>query len=163
MKKFVILAVLIMMVFAPLADAGTSKPFVKDIDHIAINVKDMAASIKFYRDILEFEQSHSVRLPDLGIDLTFFKLPGGDTLLELIHYDEANTIPAYDVTDRGILRHIAFGVDDVDAVADQLKKNGIEPHFGPVNLDNLGIRVILIKDPNNDVELEFCQPIPPQI
>ena len=162
MKKLVILAVLIMMVFAPQAYAGTSMPFAKGIAHIAINVKDMAASIKFYRDVLEFEQSDTVRLADLGNTITFFKLPGSDTLLELIQYDKANTIPTYDVTDRGIIRHIAFAVDDVDAVADRLNKNGIKPHFGPINLDNLGIRVILIKDPNNDVELEFSQPIPPQ-
>ena len=161
MKKLVILAVLTIMVFAPLAYAGSSKPFAKNINHIAINIKDKDASIKFYRDVLEFEQANTVRLPDLGIDITFFKLPGTDALLELIYYDEAKTIPTYDVTDRGILRHIAFTVDDVDAVAERLKKKGIEPHFGPVNLDNLGIRVILIKDPN-DVEVEFCQPIPPQ-
>ena len=119
------------------------------------------ASIKFYRDIIEFEQGHTCRLPEYGIDITFFKLPGGDTLLELIHYDEARTIPTYEVTERGILRHIAFTVDDVDAVAARLKRYGIEPHFGPINLPNLGIRVILIKDPN-DVEVEFCQHIPPQ-
>ncbi len=162
MKKLVILAVLIMMVFAPHAYAGTSMPFVKGIAHIAVNVKDAGASIKFYRDVLEFEQADTVRLPNEKLDITFFKLPGSDTLLELIHYDEAKTIPTYEVTERGIIRHIAFRVDDVDAVADRLQKNGIKPHFGPINLDNLGIRVILIKDPNNDVELEFCQPIPPQ-
>ena len=162
MKKLVILAVLLMMVFAHQAYAGTSMPFAKGIAHISINVKDTAASIKFYRDVLEFEQSDTVRLADLKLDISFFKLPGSDTLLELIHYDKANTIPAYDVTDRGIIRHIAFRVDDVDAVADRLNKKGIKPHFGPVNLDNLGIRVILIKDPINDVELEFCQSIPPQ-
>lgn len=132
--------------------------FAKGIHHIAINVKNMEESIKFYRDVLGFEQDRSVRLEDLKLDITFFKLPGGNTLLELIHYDEANVIPPYDVTDRGIYRHIAFVVDNVDAVAEHLKKNGYEPHFGPTNLEALGIRVVLVKDPNG-VEVEFCQPI----
>lgn len=153
---FLFVVILLMVVASPALTEETK--FAKGIHHIAINVKNMEESIKFYRDVLGFEQDRSVRLEDLKLDITFFKLPGGSTLLELIHYDEANIIPPYDVTDRGIYRHIAFVVDNVDAVAEHLKKNGYEPHFGPVDLEALGIRVVLVKDPNG-VEVEFCQPI----
>ncbi|MDI3531178.1 MAG: lactoylglutathione lyase [Candidatus Atribacteria bacterium] len=162
MKKrliFVSSAIVILLVFAAsFAFAAGIAERTKNINHIAINVKDMEKSIEFYGKIIGFEQGRSVRLEDLKLDITFFKLPGGNTLLELIHYDEANVIPPYDVTDRGILRHIAFTVDNVDAVAEELKKNGFEPHFGPIDLEPLGIRVVLVKDPNG-VEVEFCQPI----
>jgi lactoylglutathione lyase len=127
----------------------------KNINHISINVKDLDASIQFYKNILQFEQLKSVDMPDMDLDVTYFRLPGGDTMLELIHYNDNREITT-DVSDGGILRHIAFTVDDVDRVAEYLQQEEIELTMGPVNLDRLGIRVILIKDPNN-VELEFCQ------
>ena len=127
----------------------------KNINHISINVKNLDASIEFYRDVLNFEQLRSVDMPDMDLDVTYFKLPGGDTMLELIHYKDNKEITT-EVSDGGILRHIAFTVDDVDSVADYLQAKGIELTMGPEDLDRLGIRVILIKDPNN-VELEFCQ------
>jgi len=127
----------------------------KSINHISINVKDLDASVQFYKNILNFEQLKSVDMPDMDLDITYFRLPGGDTMLELIHYNDNKEIST-DVTDGGILRHIAFTVDDVDGVAEYLKREGIELTMGPVDLERLGIRTVLIKDPNN-VELEFCQ------
>jgi lactoylglutathione lyase len=127
----------------------------KNINHISINVKNLDESIRFYRDILNFEQLKSVDMPHMDLDVTYFKLPGGDAMLELIHYNQNKEITT-EVSDGGILRHIAFTVDDVDKVAEYLEGKGIELSMGPEDLDRLGIRVILIKDPN-DVELEFCQ------
>ena len=127
----------------------------KNINHISINVKDLEASIRFYKDILNFEQLRSVDMPQMDLDITYFKLPGGDTMLELIHYSDNKEITT-EVSDSGILRHIAFTVDDVDAVAAYLQGKGVELTMGPEDLNPLNIRTILIKDPNN-VELEFCQ------
>lgn len=126
---------------------------IKHINHVTINVKNVEASLKFYRDILGLEQLNIVNMGDH--ELIYLALPGG-TRLELITYFGSNKDSEVTPTNSGIFRHIAFEVDDVNTVEKLLLENGIDVTLSVTNVPKLGVSIILVKDPNG-VELEFVQ------
>ena len=92
------------------------------IHHVAIIGSDYAASKHFYTDILGFQvirenyraerQDYKIDLQLDGCELELFIIPGRPTRPS---YPEANG-----------LRHLAFHVEDVEAVAEELLQKGIE-------------------------------------
>lgn len=82
--------------------------------HIGIFVKDMDASIDFYKRLgftLDCEEN-------LGIRLAF--LSAGSCLVELVEKKEEAA------RDAGVVDHLAVTVDDMDAAIAQAKANGID-------------------------------------
>jgi catechol 2,3-dioxygenase-like lactoylglutathione lyase family enzyme len=108
------------------------------IDHIAIIVNDLAAAKAFFLDFgLEVKgegEMEDVRLDrivglnDAHTEFVFMGAPDGQTNLELIKFhtptDEKGVQPALANT-LGI-RHIAFVVEDIEAIVAKLKKRGTE-------------------------------------
>ena len=123
-----------------------------NIDHIAINIRDIQKSRDFYGRILGFKQLESV---DCGeFILHYFGLPNGSRL-ELFEYKVIQHTQAILDDDPG-LRHLAFQVTDVAAHEKELRAAGVEITLPTCDLENLGARVLLFLDPNG-VTLEFCE------
>lgn len=127
---------------------------IQKINHVSINVNDVARSLDFYGRVLGLRQQETV---DCGeFDIIYFGLPDGSRL-ELFDYHGKNTGVTRLESEIG-LRHLAFEVEDVAAHEAYLRSQGVEITLATCDLPNLGARVILFLDPNN-VTLEFCEPL----
>jgi lactoylglutathione lyase len=134
-----------------------------DINHIGLNVKDMEASVRFYRDVLGLEQlGEVVDQKDLRCRVQYMKVPDG-AMVEFIEYYPDVTETSYADTVAGVIRHIAFTVERkevLDALYAKLKK-AQEMDFpnisftAPAYLPYLDLDNLLVRDPNG-IELEFC-------
>jgi catechol 2,3-dioxygenase-like lactoylglutathione lyase family enzyme len=109
------------------------------IDHVSINVNDYAAAKAFFLDFgLELQGEDELEggewldqllgLRGVKTALAFFKTPDGEASIELVKYysplDEKGIQPSFANT-LGI-RHIAFEVEDIEAMVAKLKKRGTE-------------------------------------
>ena len=111
--------------------------------HIAIIASDYAKVREFYMDKLGFELIREVYRPEFGDYLRMLKL--GETTIELFikpNYPERVTNPEA----KG-LRHLAFHVENVEAVVQWLNSLGIETE--PIREDKVnGGRFAFFKDPD---------------
>ena len=110
------------------------------IDHVSINVNDLAAAKAFFLDFgLEVQGEGEGELEGAWLDqliglqgvktaLVFLRTPDGEANIELVKYyrpsDEKGIQQTYANT-LGI-RHIAFAVEDIEAIVAKLKKKGTE-------------------------------------
>ncbi len=120
---------------------------IRVIDHINIVVADLERSVKFYTELLGFRiirKAHLhgswidkiVGLEDVSADVVYIIAPAGEPRIELLQYNfpvgksveensRANTIG---------LRHIAFRVNDIHALATKLKQAGVKLYSEPVTV-----------------------------
>ena len=127
---------------------------ISKVDHVSINVIDIAKSLEFYGRVLGLKQQQTVGCGEF--DITYFALPDGSRL-ELFDYHGKNNSVSREESEVG-LRHLAFQVEDVAADEKYLKAIGVEITLPACDLPNLGARVLLFLDPNG-VTLEFCEKI----
>jgi catechol 2,3-dioxygenase-like lactoylglutathione lyase family enzyme len=112
---------------------------------ITLFVENLAAATRFYSDVFQlpvfFEDDNS----------TVFKF--GDTLVNLLEASEAPALiaPAKVATpDAGVRFQFTLGVDDVDAMVDELKSRGVELLNGPMDRP-WGIRTASFRDPGGHI------------
>lgn len=139
------------------------------MDHVGIVVNDLAAAKTFFLDfgltlngegLVEGEWVNQVvGLKDVQVEFAMVQTPDGQMRLELIkfhtppgeketQYPSANTLG---------IRHIAFVVEDIDAVVAKLKGKGIEP-FGDVqNYENM-YKLCYVRGPEGII-LELAEQI----
>jgi len=123
------------------------------LDHLTINVTDMEASEQFYGEVLGLHKMENVDMGDHVIH--YFQLDG-PIRLELIRYlDDFGELKP-DVKTRGIYRHFAMEVENVDTLYETILKAGYTCLTEPNDVDNLRFRGFLAEDPNG-VEVEFLQ------
>lgn len=125
---------------------------IQKINHVSINVSDVAKSLDFYGRVFGLIQQETVDCGDF--DIIYFALPD-DSRLELFDYHGLNSSVNRPDSEVG-LRHLAFEVEDVAAQETYLRSQGVEITLATCDLPNLGVRVMLFRDPNN-VTLEFCE------
>ena len=121
---------------------------IRKIDHVGINVIDLAAAKAFFLD-LGFEVmgeaelggefvERVIGLQNVKDKVVMLRTPDGEANIELIQFytplDEKGIQPSFANT-LGI-RHIALVVDDVDAIVAKLKKNGMELFGEVLNYEN---------------------------
>lgn len=123
------------------------------VNHITINMKDIEKTLWFYTDLLQLEKLNTVNMGDH--EITYLTLPGA-VRLELIHYYNQNKNISPLVTDGGILRHIAFYINDIEKLYQLFLQNGIEITLPVTYAEKLNCTIMLVKDPNG-IELEFVQ------
>ena len=114
--------------------------------HIGIFVKDMDASLDFYKRLgftLDKEEN-------MGIRLAF--LSAGTCLIELV---EKTDIPA---RSPGPVDHIAMVVDNIEAAVKNAQANGIKINEGEINTLSLlgGIKNVFFEGPDGE-RLEFFE------
>jgi len=142
--------------------------FLQSIDHINIVVEDLARVTDFFVSLgfkvkdqsrLRGEWiSKIVGLDDVDAEYVKLTLPGDSTSLELLQFTnpEYTNIPNPGKANTQGLRHLAFGVADIEAAVAFLKEQGIEPvssiqEYAPANK-----KLVYFKGPE-DILLELAQ------
>jgi methylmalonyl-CoA/ethylmalonyl-CoA epimerase len=94
------------------------------IEHVALAVSDLDASIAHYERMWGLSVSHRERVDDQGVEEAM--LPLGDSNLQLIAPTGSGTTVQRFIERRGEgLHHIAYEVDDLTDVLNQLKSQGV--------------------------------------
>jgi catechol 2,3-dioxygenase-like lactoylglutathione lyase family enzyme len=139
-------------------------------DHTGITVANLERSLSFWRDVLGFELSHRPHhTGDLaaevtgvpGAEISIAVLKGYGHKIELLEYLSPADRKRVDVRpcDVGSV-HVAFSVDNLDAVLSMIAASGWKPAGLPQTLQsgpNAGKRVVYVRDPDGTT-IEFMQP-----
>jgi methylmalonyl-CoA/ethylmalonyl-CoA epimerase len=94
------------------------------LNHVAIAVKDLAASMRLYRETLGAAVSEPLPQPEHGVTVVFIELP--NTKIELLEpLGEASPIAKFlEKNADGGIHHICYEVDDILAARDRLLGQG---------------------------------------
>lgn len=116
---------------------------VKHVDHINIVVSDLDRSVRFYTELLGLAETRRARLTgdwieaivglkDVMADVVFVQPLGGGPRIELIQYHSprGEAFPENARPNTAGLRHIAFQVEDMEAIRARLEAAGVH-FFGP--------------------------------
>jgi lactoylglutathione lyase len=123
------------------------------VDHVTINVVSMEESIYFYETVLGLIKLNSVDMGDHT--LQYFKL-NNYTMLELIQYHYETAKESLPVDTKGIYRHLALQVENIQEFYSELCKTNANITSPLGFCEKLGFYNILIKDPNG-VEIELLE------
>lgn len=127
---------------------------IKKLDHVTINVKDIAATRRFYTELLGMSEKKIVDCHDHRYYL--FSIDDS-TILEVGQYDFDTSAAHSTSTASGKIRHIALEVDDIAALEAKLAAAGFYFETDVAYRgDELGFISGQILDPNG-IELEFLQ------
>lgn len=136
------------------------------IDHVSVNVRDLAAARAFFVDLgLEVVREGAVAgawadrvtgLDGVKAEWVMLRTPGGETNIEFISFSspaDDGTLPQPSFNAPGI-RHIAFAVEDIDAVVARLKHSGAEA-FSEIERFEDGDTLCFVRGPEGMIiELE---------
>jgi glyoxylase I family protein len=148
----------------------SSPPFhIIAADHTGITVANLERSLAFWRDVLGFELSHRPHQTGAlaseitgvpGAEISIAVLKGYGHKIELLEYlapsDRQHLRPR--PCDVGSV-HVAFVVDDLDAVLGAIAASGWQAAGKPQTLQagpNAGKRVVYVRDPDG-ATIEFMQ------
>ncbi|GJF35105.1 hypothetical protein KNE206_78050 [Kitasatospora sp. NE20-6] len=131
-------------------------------DHLAglstcLVVADIDRAIAWYGDTLGLELVNRLDMPERGERVAF--LGHGALRLELAERTGSATLRRADPPEHGFVQgpsHLAWYVDDLDAVLAALEPLGVPVTIGPVDVTPLGIRVAFVRDPEGHL-IEFVQ------
>lgn len=115
------------------------------VDHINLVVSDLARSVQFYTTLLglkEIRRAHLkgewiesvVGLKGIRANVAYLLPPDGGPRLELLCYESprGESIPENSIANTVGLRHIAFRVKDISAMAQRLEEAGVKVFHDPV-------------------------------
>ena len=119
--------------------------------HAGFVVKDMAAENRFYVDVLGFKLYWYGGMKDDGVDWYELQVPDGDNWIEYM----LNVPATANHKQLGAQNHFSFGVKEIQAAADQLRKNGVEKIAGP-GIGRDGKRGLNVYDPD-DTRVEVTE------
>ena len=127
------------------------------LDHIAITVRDMDRAVDFYRDLLGFEVLGQLFLNDGTFKLVY--LQAGAARIELFAFTETGRSVDADAPNEDLgFKHLAFTVDDVDAVTARLQAADVEFTVEPLDAPG-GVRLAFFRDPDGNL-LELVDRLP---
>ena len=119
---------------------------IRSIQHVSLLVSDTARAVAFYRDVLNLEVFNN--RPDLPFPGAWLVVGEQQIhLLELPNPDPAEGRPEHGGRDR----HVAFHVDDIEALKSRLDSAGIA-----YTLSKSGRPALFCRDPDANA-LEFIQ------
>jgi lactoylglutathione lyase len=138
--------------------------------HTGLQVRSLDRSLAFYRDVLGFEEvfrwnpqapyiRELVGYPDADLHVAILRMPGSDTFLELLEYRNVTREAVDTSTANPGTAHVAFFVDDLEALYRELDDRGVgsvskpvTPTIGP----NKGGRAVYMIDPDG-IRVELIQ------
>jgi catechol 2,3-dioxygenase-like lactoylglutathione lyase family enzyme len=109
---------------------------IADIHHVSINVSDTSRALAFYRDALGMTV---LPRPDVRVQGAWLETGGGRQL----HLIEAEVPPNHG-------QHVAFLVDDLDAVVERLQSAGYAVS-APKPVGDTRIRQAFLEDPDGNL------------
>ena len=140
-------------------------------DHTGITVSNLERSLEFWQNVLGFEFSHRAHqtgemaseitgVAGAEIRLAVVKAPGGHKieLLEYLAPPDRKRHVDLRPCDVGSV-HIAFTVDDLDAILQKIAASGWKAAGKPQTLQsgpNAGKRVVYVRDPDGTT-IEFME------
>jgi glyoxylase I family protein len=142
---------------------------IKRTVHTGIAVADIERSKAFYRDVLDFPVTDTIHhtgkmVGDLmgvdgaEVDIAFVSLPGHE--IELLQFSVPSGVKTSDLRPVDVgCKHIAFEVDDVNAVLQAIQAGGFEPVAPPQTPaagPRKGGKIVYTRDPDGTF-LEFMQ------
>ncbi|MCG7383684.1 VOC family protein [Paenibacillus sp. ACRRY] len=141
---------------------------VKGIAHVAIQARNYEETLSFYTQVLGFKVGHSWSLPSFSItEASMLISPDQRTCIEL--FDPGAVIPAEgepaaspEEVRHGALLHLAFYVENVDAIYQLALNHGakayVEPDWISLGEPPLEVRNALVHTPNGEV-IEFIEEV----
>lgn len=97
---------------------------INKINHVAIAVPDLDASLTFWRDALGLAVDHIEDVPSQKSMVAF--IPCGDSEVELVKPTAEDTGVAKFIAERGGgMHHLCFEVDNIDEMLAELKGKGV--------------------------------------
>jgi len=95
-----------------------------EIDHVAVVVKDLEATLRLYTRTLGFKEVYREVIYDQGVEAV--GLQAGDAFVELLlPLDEASPIARYRGDAPSRLHHTAYRVPDIEAALAKLRSQGV--------------------------------------
>lgn len=108
------------------------------VDHINLVVSDLERSVKFYTEVLGFNEVRRahldgkwiesiIGLKDVCANVVYILAPEGEPRLELLCYQspEGEAIPANSQANTIGLRHVALRVNDIQKAVKRLEEAGV--------------------------------------
>jgi methylmalonyl-CoA/ethylmalonyl-CoA epimerase len=130
-----------------------------EIDHVAIVVKNLDATLRLYTETLGFKQVYREIVADQGIEAV--GLRAGGSFVELLRpLDDGSPIARFRGDAATKLHHTAYRVTDIEATLAELKAKGvrlIDEHARKGAHGNL--IAFLHPKATDGVLIELCQPI----
>ncbi len=119
-----------------------------NIDHIAISVRDLEETIKFYKKFgfVLFKEYH-----DEVVDIVMLKL--NEIFLEIFHYNDNYELPKHSKELESDLKtigtkHFALRVENIDDARQWVENKNLNNVEIKINKGRLGRSYFFIKDPN---------------
>jgi catechol 2,3-dioxygenase-like lactoylglutathione lyase family enzyme len=98
-------------------------------DHLGVSVPDLEAAVTWYRDVLGFEIERRFTIDTIPAKVAM--MINGNLRVEIFQAEngkpasEVRSIPDEDIRTHGT-KHIAFAVEDVHGLSEELKKRGAD-------------------------------------
>jgi catechol 2,3-dioxygenase-like lactoylglutathione lyase family enzyme len=144
---------------------------IKKVEHTGITVTSLREALDFWVDVLGFKHLYTTDFPNdpfienvvgvPGAAVTLAVVQGPGHSIELLEYgapDDRHTLKPRSC-DVGSV-HVAFEVDNLDALLDRVKQAGWNPVGTPQTVaqgERAGLRLVYVRGPDG-VTLEFLQP-----
>ena len=131
-----------------------------EIDHIAIVVRDLEATLRFYTETLGFKEIYREVIYDQGVEAV--GLEAGESHVELLlPLDERSAIARYRGEADTKLHHTAYRVADIARALEELKAKGVRLiDESPRKGANGSMIAFLHPKATAGVLIELCQPHP---
>ncbi|HEY2554765.1 MAG TPA: methylmalonyl-CoA epimerase [Candidatus Cybelea sp.] len=131
-----------------------------EIDHVAIVVKDLEATLRLYTETLGFKEVYREIVFDQGVEAV--GLEAGSSVIELLlPLDENSAIARYRGDSATKLHHTAYRVADIEAALEELKAKGVRLIDEHARHGANGSLIAFLHPKATDgVLIELCQPHP---
>jgi len=139
---------------APSGQAGAA---VKGVDHIAVAVRDLEESSRFYREVLGLTGAGEETVAEQKVKVGFFS--AGATRIELLAPTDSDSPVAKFLETRGPgLHHVCLEVEDLDAELERLRRAGVAFTAEQPRLGSHGSRIAFIHPRSSGGALiELCE------
>ncbi len=97
---------------------------IEKVDHIGIAVRDLDASLSFYRDVLGLEYAGEDTVEEQGVRVGFFR--AGEVMIELLEPTRDDSPIAKFLAKRGEgIHHVALGTADIHSARDAVERASV--------------------------------------
>jgi methylmalonyl-CoA epimerase len=136
---------------------ATLGKFITTIDHVAIAVRNLEESIKFYTEVVGFELKERRRTEGRHTAMISAVLKAGEITVVLLEGTTPESQVSRFVEHFGPgVQHVAFGVQNLPAMAEELKAAGME--FDTTIIEGGGLRQIFSRrDEGSGMMFEFIE------
>ena len=131
-----------------------------EIDHVAIVVKDLEATLRLYTETLGFKEVYREIIFDQGVEAV--GLEAGSSVIELLLlFDENSAIARYRGDSATKLHHTAYRVADIEAALAEFKAKGVRLIDEHARRGAHGSLIAFLHPKaTGGVLIELCQPHP---